>query len=113
MPASVAGGIGSTIPRQESRWPSQAASRPRRSSGRVLFFFEIQRIGAGDPMFGSFTIDPQVLEGLANGLGAYQPGGPALLDTLFGNQSQRPQASFVPKIVWGTTDKGLQSTAIN
>ncbi len=70
-------------------------------------FFEIQRIGAGNPMLGPFPVDPGSLERLSNGLVADLLVRPALLDTQEGGQVEGPEARLETKIARGTMQETL------
>ena len=83
----------------------------RRSSDLAPFFFEIQLIGAGNPVFGPFPIDPQFLEGLANGFATDQSTRPAQLENLFGDQIEGPQTGFVPPFAGGRCKSALKASA--
>src|SRR5437879_4212620 len=58
--------IGSTRPRRGSQWPNQSGVERTRSSGYEPFFSCILRIGAADPVLGSFPTDTQALERTAD-----------------------------------------------
>jgi hypothetical protein len=64
-------------------------------------------------MLGSFPVDPQLLERLANGLGTDQLRGPASLDTLFGEQGEGPQTRLEPKIAGRTVQQGFEGIGID
>lgn len=90
--------IGSTRPRRGSQWPNQSGVERTRSSGHEPFFSCILRIGAADPVLGSFPTDAQALERAADtgssGRGSHE----SLRQADLRHQWERPEIALDTKI---------------
>lgn len=84
-PAGVAEQSDSTTLHPESQSPNREAGWHRQSADHGLFFEQVLRIGAGDPVFGPLPVGFESLEGATHALVGHERLCEPLLETDLGN----------------------------